>query len=292
MPDLASISKAIDFVEENLREPVTVAAMATSAGYSLYYFCRVFNQVTHHTPYDYLIRRRLSESARTLLDTEQKIIDIALNYQFSGPETFSRAFRRMFDTQPSQMRKAGFVDGHRLMPRLTLAYLEHIQGRMATKPELVEWEPARLAGLMTLVRDVQADRDRLWSLLDRELGLLACDVRFRSFYGMAHFPPGWQSDGFPYLAAVRIEDAGLEATSLVYKTLPRLNLAKFGHCGGWTALPLSLDYIFHTWLPKTRTRPSHPWVIEDYGPELPAAGSLESPIGIGIPVQQEQQRWL
>jgi AraC family transcriptional regulator len=287
MADLASINEAIDFVEENLQEPVTVAAMAAAAGYSLYYFCRAFNQVTHHTPYDYLMRRRLSESARALLSTEQKVIDIALDYQFSGPETFSRAFKRMFDTQPSQMRAAGRVDSHRLMPRLTPAHLQHIQDGITTKPELVDREPARLTGLMTLVRDGQADRQRLWRLLDRELGRLGGDIRPSSFCGVASFPPGWESDGFPYLAAARLEGNGSEAATLVYKAFPALRLARFVHAGGWTELSLSLDYIYHTWLPKADVRRSHPWIIEEYGPGLPAAAIFETGMGIGIPVCQE-----
>lgn len=291
MPDLAPISNTIDFVEENLREQVTVAAMAASAGYSLYYFCRVFNQVTHHTPYDYLMRRRLSESARALLGSDQKIIDIALDYQFSGPETFSRAFKRMFGTQPSQMRKVGYVDSHSLMPRLSPAHLRHIQGGMTTKPELLDREPAKLAGLMTLVRDGHADRQRIWRLLDRELGGLEGDVRPTLFYGVASFPAGWELDGFPYMAATQLEGAArLEATLLVQKALPGLALARFAHAGGWTDLSLSLDYIYHTWLPKAGTCPSHAWIIEDYGPAPPSAASFESEVGIGLPILPEHRR--
>lgn len=287
MPDLALISKAIDYVEENLQEPVTVAGMAEAVGYSLYYFCRIFNQATHHTPYDYLMRRRLSEAARDLLQADQKIIDVAFEYQFSGPETFSRAFKRMFDTQPSQMRKAGYIDSHWLMPRLTLAYLEHIQGGMTTNPELVEQEPMQLAGLMTLVRDDQVDRHRLWRLVDRELARLEADIRPSWFYGVATYPPGWELDGFPYLAAAQLEGTGLEATSLVQKVLPGSALATFVHAGDWGDLSLSLDFIYHTWLPKAGTCPSQPWIIEDYGLELPAEGTLETAIGIGIPIRQE-----
>jgi AraC family transcriptional regulator len=286
MPDVVSISQAIDFVEENLREPVTVAAMAASAGYSLYYFCRVFNQATHHTPYDYLMRRRLSESARFLLESDEKIIDIALDYQFSGPETYSRAFKRMFDTQPSQIRAAGRIDCHRLMPRLTTAHLHHIEGGMTTRPETVERQPVRLAGLMTLVRDGQNDRERLWRLLDQELGRLEGGIRPSSFYGLASFQPGWEADGYSYLAATELDDPKSETTALVHKVLPSLTLARFVHAGGWANLSLSLDYIYHTWLPKAGKRPSHPWIIEDYGPEMPAAGASESAIVIGIPIRQ------
>lgn len=84
------ISQAVDFIEDNLKEAIAVADVADAVSYSLYHFCRTFNQATHHTPYDYLMRRRLSLAAQELLQTDKKIIEIALDYQFNSPETFSR----------------------------------------------------------------------------------------------------------------------------------------------------------------------------------------------------------
>ena len=104
MSQLTAICRALDFVEEHLSQEITVADMGAAACYSPYHFSRTFNRVVHHTPYDYLMRRRLSESARQLLETDKKIIDIALEYGFNNPETYSRAFKRMFGVQPSQWR--------------------------------------------------------------------------------------------------------------------------------------------------------------------------------------------
>jgi AraC family transcriptional regulator len=115
MSQIASICWAIDFVEAHLKEEITVADMADSAGYSLYHFCRTFNGLVHHTPYDYLMRRRLSESARELIRTDKRIIDIAFDYRFNSPETYSRAFKRMFGLQPSQWKEQG-----RLVPDVTI----------------------------------------------------------------------------------------------------------------------------------------------------------------------------
>ena len=284
MPDLTLISRAIDFVEDNLQAPVTVAGMAEVVGYSLYYFCRVFNQATHHTPYDYLMRRRLSESAQVLLQTDRKIIDVALDYQFNGPETFSRAFKRMFDTQPSRLRKAGYVDSHRLMPRLTLSHLRHIQQGANLGPTHVEREPFQLAGLMTLVRDDEAERLRLWQLFAQELERLGDVFRPGSFYGLACYPAGWESSGYQYLAAAETEGQAAAGTALVLKPMPQLTCARFVHKGGLATLSLTLDYIYHTWLPKAGVGPTHPWIIEHYGPDLPLAGVPKSALAIEMPI--------
>ena len=73
---IETITQAIDFIERNLQRDISVADMAASVSYSIYHFCRTFNKITHHTPYDYLMRRRLSESARELMVSDRKIIEV------------------------------------------------------------------------------------------------------------------------------------------------------------------------------------------------------------------------
>jgi AraC family transcriptional regulator len=278
MPDLARIAQALDFVEAHLREPIGVADMAAAVGYSLYHFCRTFNEATHHTPYDYLMRRRLAEAARAVLQTDDRIIDVALDYQFNNPETFSRAFRRIFDTQPSQWRKEGYLDPWRLMPCLTPAHLDQIAKGPYLRPVLVERPAQRLAGLMTLVREEPVVVDELWARLDE--AMTAPGER----YGLAWYPPGWTQRGYLYLAATAPGDADLAHTPLVEKTLPAGIFARFIHKGPRRDLPLTLDYALHTWLPKSGRNLAQPLVVERYA-QNPLATNAESEIGVYLPLQ-------
>jgi AraC family transcriptional regulator len=86
MLNLEPMVTAVTFIEDCLQENIKVADMADAVNFSLFHFCRTFNKIVHHTPYDYLIRRRLSESARLLLETDQRITDIAFTFQFNSPE--------------------------------------------------------------------------------------------------------------------------------------------------------------------------------------------------------------
>jgi len=169
MSQLAAICQAVDFVEAHLKDEIAVADMATAAAYSLYHFCRTFNSVVHHTPYDYLMRRRLSESARDLVETDRRIIDIAFDYRFNSPETYSRAFKRMFGLQPSQWKARGRVDERFLMSRLTLEHLEHINKGDFLRPVLEEKEAFQVTGIMTLVQNNPAIIPQLWEMLAQEL---------------------------------------------------------------------------------------------------------------------------
>ena len=196
------------------------------------------------------MRRRLAGAARALLQTEDRILDIALDYQFNSHETFTRAFKRVFDQQPSQWRKQGRLDRWQLMPRLTLAHLQHLHKGAYLKPVLQQRQAIPLAGLMTLVwpgmgpgaANAVAD---LWSLAARELAGLEGKQSVGDYYGLACYQEGWEEGGFLYLAGVEVEAlAGADLssdtsgshfsvarTALAVKPLPALAYARFVHKG-------------------------------------------------------------
>ena len=126
MTHIDTMLKAVDFIEDNLKEPISVSDVADAVGYSLYHFSRTFNALIKHSPYDYIMRRRLSESARELLTTKKKIITISLDYQFNNPETYSRAFRRMFGMLPNRLRRDRTVNPLAFKARMTHEQILHI----------------------------------------------------------------------------------------------------------------------------------------------------------------------
>jgi AraC family transcriptional regulator len=241
------------------------------------------------------MRRRLAEAARALLQTEDRILDIALDYQFNSPETFSRAFKRVFGLQPSQWRKQGQLDRWRLMPRLTLAHLQHLHKGAYLKPVLQQKEPFQLAGLMTLVRtgleQAGAEIAGLWLLAARELACLEAGSTGSSYYGLACYQEGWEACGFLYLAGKALTSSasgGVQAvghTALVVKSIPALDLARFVHKGRRRDLSLTLDYVYHTWLPKSGRRLALPWVVEAYGPGIPPADNDDAEMTLLVPME-------
>ncbi len=273
--------EAIDFIEHNLKEDITVADIAGAVSYSLYHFCRTFNKVTHHTPYDYLMRRRLSESAQELVSSDAKIIDVAFDYQFNSPETYSRAFKRMFDVQPHRWRKQDSFDRRSLMPRLTSAHLAHIGKGDYLKPVLEEKDAFQIAGLMTLVGDERSVIPRLWDTLTQELeGMNATGCH----YGIAHYPKGWQERGYLYLAAVEAESLDIPGAILVTRTVLSSRYARFIHKGPYGDLGLTLDYVYQTWLPKSGQRLTGRFEIERHGQHF-CPDDNESETVIYIPIE-------
>jgi AraC family transcriptional regulator len=284
MPHLTAISRALDFVEDNLKRDITVADMAGAASYSLYHFCRIFNRVVHHTPYDYLMRRRLSESARDLLASDKKIIEIALDYCFNSPETYSRAFKRMFGIQPYRWKKRARLDRRSLMPRCTLRHIQHINQGDYLRPILKEKGVLHLAGVMSLVRDGQDNLARLWQVLRQQTREL--DLRKpKNYYGIAWYPRGWETGGFFYMTALEIESPLGVGPALVVKTIPALKYTRFIHKGPRADLELTLDYVYQTWLPKSGASLAYPLEVECYGPEVGDWDHQESEWEVYIPIR-------
>lgn len=284
MSNIEAIFRAVEFIEAHLQGEIGVADVADAVSYSLYHFCRVFNQTVHHTPYDYLIRRRLSEAARELVETDRRIIDVAFDYQFNSSETFSRAFKRMFGVQPSQWRKRGRIDRRSLLSRPTQRYLEHINRGDYLRPVLEEKDTLRLAGIMTLVQDDQAVISRLWKILAQELDAVRDTAKPERFYGVVWYPDDWQNHGFLYTAAMEITPSDTVSPALVARTIPPSKYARFIHKGLREHLSLTRDYIHQTWLPKSEQRPSYPMEIEQYRQAAIGCDNEDTETAIYIPI--------
>ena len=105
------IEKCINFIEDNIKENITIEEIANQSGYSLYHFCRVFSLCRGMSVMEYIRKRRLSLAAAELLKG-RKVIDVALDYRFETPSGFTRAFRKEFGYSPTQYmaRMAVYAD--------------------------------------------------------------------------------------------------------------------------------------------------------------------------------------
>lgn len=105
MDYLICMEKSIDFIEENIMKKITLREVAEEAGFSAYHFHRVFKGMTGEGLKEYIRRRRLTEASFDLLYTDERIIDIAVKYQFGSQESFTRAFKKIYHKTPATYRK-------------------------------------------------------------------------------------------------------------------------------------------------------------------------------------------
>ncbi|WP_100330132.1 AraC family transcriptional regulator [Bacillus xiapuensis] len=102
---IESLQRAINYMEENLLEDITMDDISRMANSSGFHFQRTFSLLTGISVGEYLRRRRLTLAADELCRTNAKIIDIALKYGYGTPEAFTKAFRRQHGISPREARK-------------------------------------------------------------------------------------------------------------------------------------------------------------------------------------------
>ena len=93
------------YIHLHLDEPIALEGIAGAAGYSKWHSLRVFKEVFHKTPFEYIRALRLTNAARSLKDdTDANILDVALDTGFASHEGLTKAFRAYFGVNPGQYR--------------------------------------------------------------------------------------------------------------------------------------------------------------------------------------------
>lgn len=252
---ITHIHRSLLFIEQYLHEDIQVMDIARASGYSLYHFIRLFNQLVHHTPYDYLIRRRLSRAALELMSNRRRVIDIALDSCFQNAETFSRAFQRVFHVQPSQARKKDSLDRRLILQPRTVAHLIHFQQVDLLHPQDVQAPQQFIAGLPC--------NDELNSRsLDAYTGQLKAYMNAKtSWYWLKTYPTGEKEMGIRKFIGFEISDCRSLPVGLYAKRLPANRYAVFDHTGEMDKMNLTSDYIYQTWLANSNEQSCSPLEI-------------------------------
>lgn len=100
-----NLNKAIEYIEENLENPIEYNKIANILGTNEYTMQKIFSVLCEVTLADYIRKRRLSDAGQEISIGREKIIDIAIKYQYNNPTAFSRAFEKFHGIKPSQVRK-------------------------------------------------------------------------------------------------------------------------------------------------------------------------------------------
>ncbi|MDF2726065.1 MAG: AraC family transcriptional regulator [Paenibacillus sp.] len=100
-----TITKAADFLRENLRENVQVAALAELTGFSVAGFRRTFEKIYKLSPKQYQQQCRMQEAKWLLSATDKDLNEIAEQVGFHRLHSFSQWFKCAEGTSPSMWRK-------------------------------------------------------------------------------------------------------------------------------------------------------------------------------------------
>ena len=147
MDSLDAVRQAIGRIEEQITEPIRVSEIAQASGLSPWHFQRVFRAVVGETVGGYIRKRRLSKSIEALLETDRRILDIALEHGFESQEAYTRAFRALFELPPGRFRERGQRVTTLAAPRIITERIEHLARIRALEARIAEADAARYVGV-------------------------------------------------------------------------------------------------------------------------------------------------
>lgn len=99
----AELQRVIDYIDDHLKDEISIAALASIAGYSPWHLYRLFMECTGKPIMEYIRLQRLY-SALDELAQGRKLYDIALDYGFETQAGFYKAFQRHFGCSPTRFR--------------------------------------------------------------------------------------------------------------------------------------------------------------------------------------------
>ena len=77
-------------------QALTLRALAARLHYSEYHATHKFREIAGMSLRTYLHQRRLAFALKEVRDTDRPLLDIALDYGFSGQDAFTRAFKALY----------------------------------------------------------------------------------------------------------------------------------------------------------------------------------------------------
>lgn len=99
------IKKTLSYIERHFREQITIENIASSANISVSTLLRIYHDILHTTPIQYVLKYRLEQIMEELLSNqESSISEIAYSCGFNDISYFNRCFLKKYGKTPSEFR--------------------------------------------------------------------------------------------------------------------------------------------------------------------------------------------
>ncbi|TCT18254.1 AraC family transcriptional regulator [Melghiribacillus thermohalophilus] len=245
------ISSAIDFMETNIHEEISLESISRHVGLSPFHFHRIFHSILGETITEYVKKRRLSLAARDLFITNKRIIDIAFDYGYESQEAFTRAFKKMFGVTPGAFRK--HQENYQLLYHLTKRKpftdknIHHLKGVNQMEPKFKKKEAYHIVGLQ-MHSSRAHEIPNMWDELDQVKDQIQHRVSQTIYLGVME-PTGVNVE-FNYIAGVEVYELKDIPEGMVGKSFPANEYVVFTHRGTTETLQDTFQYIYGTWFPK------------------------------------------
>lgn len=286
MNNKETILKTIKFIELNLTSDINVSDIAKEGYYSLYHFIRLFQNITGISPKKYLHQRRLTESVNRIRNTNEKIIDIAFDFQFNSHEVFSRTFKKNFGINPSNVRKGEVIPNYLMTQAITENYIFQSKKARNYEPDLIELKERYLIGVSYFIKGnlKKIDLSKEWNNFMKEVSLIDNKMNSDQYYQIQYWSENQDLEGINFFIGVEVKSIKEINPQFVIKIIPKGTYLKFIHKGLSRDVGFTYRYIYNEYLPDTNYKLKMPFNFEYYGENYLSPNNEQSESHLFIPV--------
>ena len=250
------LNRTIEYIEANLDKDIHLALLASKFALSKYHFHRIFKALIGEPPSKYIEERRLSRAAADLIETNNRIVDIAFDYGFNSHESFIRSFKRKYAITPSQFRKTKPEFRFHDKCQIGSIELKLQKGKVQLKPSILSKSSFTIAGLIYSGSDTN-EIFNLWQSfwLIVQKGKIA--VENSECIGVClHDIDMRNNEIFIYYAGIEVDQSFHIPKEMKSVNIPKSTYAVFKHKGPISEIEQTYDRIYGSWVPLTGNTPT------------------------------------
>ena len=241
--------KVFEYIETHLDDELALAQLSDIAHFSAFHFHRQFTAWCGVTPGRYIQLMRLKRASyRLAFNPAEKIIDIALDAGFQHAESFSRAFKQMFDMTPTAFRQQpAWVTWHQRMPQPQWV-------RRTVMPVEIKHFPTTQVAMLTHYGPPEQINETAARFIEWRKSTGLSPVRSSRTYSLApHDPSTTDPEAFRFTICGSVISPVPETNDwgVVNGVIPGGRCAVLRHQGSHDALTECARSLYRDWLPAS-----------------------------------------
>lgn len=262
-----SFQRSIDYIEENITEPLEIGEIARQMNISPFYYQKIFSIICGFSVGEYIRNRRLALAGSELARSDEKIIEIALKYGYDTPEGFTRAFVKFHGVSPSAAKKGspirsyarlsvtitmkgGSIMDYKVVQKQAFKVIEKRTVQSVSENENLRtipkfWEQAKADGTVEKLLELSPDKENV--------------------FGICYAKPHSSESTFDYSIAAVIDDSAEIPSGFTANVIPARTWIVF-ECTG--AMPDAIQQLWHRicteFFPSSSYEPTYEMDIEAY----------------------------
>ncbi|WP_070970215.1 helix-turn-helix transcriptional regulator [Vibrio sonorensis] len=173
MRQYSFIFRIVDAIEQRLPRKLDLEELSNTLNVSRWHLQHEFKRFTGISVGRYYRLRLLTLAIEQVSNSDQRIIDIALDFGFESQEALYRAIRSNFEVSPKHFRRNPILAKYVSFPPLDLRYLDYYQMTLEHPPKEVVFPEKHLVGVSGNFKSIFFDEesihdgvDELWQVFN------------------------------------------------------------------------------------------------------------------------------